>query len=123
MHKAFSSRPLAACAGKRSLFSAREWESLTARASVEGPLAARVLMKELVVDWLASQGIEAHASQVELLPSPVEGGGPPQLHLPPECQPARQGLHLSLSHSSAHAAALLVVEDMPLPNLDDERTA
>jgi hypothetical protein len=123
MHKAFRCRPLAECPSSPSAFSNGEWLLLQSRAQVDGPCAARILAKGLVMEWLAGQGQSVQPADVELLPSAAAGGGAPELHLPRGHCPPQARIHLSLSHSATHAAALLVVEDLNSTRLDEERTS
>lgn len=124
MLRGFICRPLAECALDRDAFSQRERDALAVRKSSQGAHAARLLAKELLLTWLTRQGASLQPHEIEIMPSQDAAGGPPELILPQGLLPPATRLHLSLSHSAGHAAALVVVEgtdELALP-IAAERT-
>jgi|GEM_PF-2364735 len=109
-HRAFRCRPHGDVAEHGPAFSEREEELLRLRGIAPGPRKARLLLKELLLEWLAAEGRPALPQELEILPH-AGGSGPPVLEVPAAHRMPGCRVHISLSHSGSHAAALLVVED------------
>lgn len=124
LHRAFREAPLDELRPVAAEFSAAEERYVARAASPVGSRAARLLAKILLGELLQTRGVSHAICELEILPrdagacdtAAAAGSGPPEFRLPPGLLPEGWRLHVSLSHSRTHAAALLVVEDVTHPD-------
>ena len=125
LHRAFREAPLDGWRPAAAEFSAAEERYVSRAASPEGSRAARHLAKALLSELLQARGVPHAMNQLEILPldagacdtvAAAAYSGPPEFRLPPGLLPDGWRLHVSLSHSRTHAAALLVVEGVTQPD-------
>lgn len=111
--EAFVRRPLSEDPGDLTGFAPEEKRYLGSLADPRGSIAARRLAKERIAALLTALGHPLEPEQVAVLPGGEPGQAPPVARLP-EGAEAAWGLRarVSLSHSAASAAALVIVETL-----------
>jgi phosphopantetheinyl transferase (holo-ACP synthase) len=100
----------------KEFFSERETLYFKGLAKPEGSMAARFLMKELLMEFFHSSQMSHPPATFEILPEGFSNTqattGPPSLHFVHENPFPGLTFHLSMSHSATQAmAALLVLQE------------
>jgi len=113
LHQEFASRELGALDerdGER--FSSAEKQYFSSLADPRPSMCARLLAKELISAYLRSRGLDLPDRLLEILPAEGQGTtGVPTLRTPGDLLPGGLDFRISLSHSRARVAALLIVQE------------